>query len=470
MRPIEIVLLALLGLEVLRQIAGKPLRLKSLPVLPSLAVAVSALQIFIEGYRWQMVPAYALAILFFLAGTLRPPRHHRSGWRRWVPAVLAALALIVAIVLPVLLPVPQLDQPDGPFYVGTTTLHLVDASRIDPYAPQPDSARELMVQLWYPAEAGTGKGHAPWVESADVIAPAIAGWLGLPSFFLDHLTLAVSPALLEASLPPGGERYPVILFSHGYGGFRAQNSNQVIELASQGYVVAAVEHTYGAVVTVFPDGRVANHNPDTLPEGLNEAENLQATLRLGDQWASDLSFLLDTLEGLNRDANGSRFAGRLDLSHLAAMGHSTGGGAAIEFCRRDSRCQAVLGMDPYMKPVSEATLDLGLSQPGLYLFSERWTTEGNLDLFNRFFDRSGGRAWRGSIIGTAHYDFTDLPLLSPLAPIIGLKGPIAGPRVVEIINTISLAFFDQTLRGQPSGIFEGEPSPFPELILEAKQP
>lgn len=465
MRPLEIILLTTLGLEVLRMGWGKPLQLRSIPLLPALAVPASAAQLLFEGYRWQMLPAYALAIIFFLSGSLRSPDPPRGGWRRWVPLGLAILALLLAIGLPVLLPVPQLEHPDGPFAVGTTTLFLVDESRRDPYAPDPGLARELMLQIWYPADPGTGKGHAQWMESAVVVAPAIAEWLGLPSFFLDHLTLAVSPALKDASLPSGTERYPVILFSHGYGGFRAQNSNQAIELASQGFVVAAVEHTYGAVVTVFPDGRVATHNPQTLPDDVNETVSLQATRRLGDQWAADLSFALDTLEQLDRGSNGSRFSGRLDLERVGAMGHSTGGGAAIEFCRRDARCSSVLGMDPYMKPVSANTLDLGLAKPGLYVFSESWTTSSNLDLFDPFFRTSSAESWRGSIAGTAHYDFSDLPLLSPLAPAIGLKGPISGSRIVEIINTLSLGFFDQTLRGRPSAILRSGANPFSELTL-----
>jgi hypothetical protein len=467
MRPLELSLLIFLGLDILRMIWGRRFLFKSIPVLPAIAVMLSVLQIFVGGYRWQMVPAYVLAILLFAFGMLRPPLHQKTGLRRWVPVGLALLALGLAAALPALLPVPRLDDPGGPFGVGTTTLYLVDGNRQDPYAPETGQARELMLQIWYPADPGTGKGQAPWMESAELVAPAIAEWLNLPSFFLDHLALAVSPAELEAALPAGTDRYPVILFSHGYGGFRAQNSNQAIELASRGYIVAAVEHTYGSVVTVFPDGRIARHNPDTLPEGLSEPDSLKASRLLGDQWAEDLRFTLDTLEQLDRGMNGSRFAGRLDLQRIAAMGHSTGGGAAIEFCRRDVRCKAVFGMDPYMKPAAETTLDNGLAKPGLYLFSESWSSSRDMQAFDRFYYSSSGEAARGTIAGTAHYDFSDLPLLSPLAPAIGLKGPIPGPRVVEIINTLSLAFFDQVLLARPSEILQGTADPFPELDLEA---
>jgi hypothetical protein len=56
----------------------------------------------------------------------------------------------------------------------------------------------------------------------------------------------------------------VLLFSYGWGGFRAQNTHQVKELASHGYIFAALAHTYDAAAAVFPDGRVALHTTAIL--------------------------------------------------------------------------------------------------------------------------------------------------------------------------------------------------------------
>jgi dienelactone hydrolase len=304
------------------------------------------------------------------------------------------------------------------------------------------------------------------MEAAEVVAPAVAEWINLPSFFLDHLSLSRSPAFQDARVYPGIDRYPVVLFSHGYGGFRAQNTNQAIYLASHGFIVAAVEHTYGAVVTVFPDGETAYHNPDTLPDGLTGLENLAATRRLGDQWAGDLAYTLDILRLLDRGEEGDLFLNRFNLDNVGVMGHSTGGGAAIEFCRRDPRCTSVLTMDPDMKPVSEQTLETGLAIPALHLFSESWSSGENQQAFSRFATQAADDSWTGSIAGTAHYDFTDLPLLTPLASMIGLKGPISGPRVIEIINNYTLAFFDFTLKGQASDLIPGLSTPFEELTLK----
>ena len=72
-----------------------------------------------------------------------------------------------------------------------------------------------------------------------------------------------------------------------------------------------------------------------------------------------------------------------------------------------------------------------------------------------------------TIIGTRHYDFTDLPLLSPLAPQLGIKGPINGKRVVKILNAYLIAYFDQELKGMPSPLPFGPSEEYPDLRWES---
>jgi len=68
-----------------------------------------------------------------------------------------------------------------------------------------------------------------------------------------------------------------------------------------------------------------------------------------------------------------------------------------------------------------------------------------------------------TIQGTAHYDFTDLPMLTPLAAQLGLKGPLSGPRVLRIIDDYLLAFFDQYLKGQPATVLRPQLPAYPEV-------
>lgn len=465
MRPIEILILAILSLNVLRLLLNGERRWYW-AFSAWIGLISIGLHLLLEGSRWQMIPAYLMSLFILISyytrgrGEVSVPG--RSGLRIMGAAALIATT-VVSIVLPILLPVPQLQDPSGPFVVGTTSMHLIDHDRADPYAPDPSNPRELMLQIWYPADPTSVDGHAPWMDSAEIVAPKIAGWLNLPPFFLNHLRLAESNSLLKADPLMGEAPYPVLLFSHGYGGFRAQNTNQAQELASYGFIVVGVEHTYGAVVTVFPDGRVADHNPETLPEGLPERESLQATRALGQQWSQDLRFVLDSLLGENPKAQPGLPSGLFNGDNIAAFGHSTGGGAAIEFCAQDIRCDAVLTMDPYLKPVSAETLQNGLDVPALHMFSEAWPGEENTERFLELLESSNPRPTSISIQGTAHYDFSDLPLLSPLAHAIGLKGPLNGERVIEIVNSLSLVFFQNTFGTDGASVLEQAYERFPEV-------
>jgi hypothetical protein len=255
------------------------------------------------------------------------------------------------------------------------------------------------------------------------------------------------------------------MFSHGWNGFNAQNTGQALQLASHGYVVIGVQHTYGAILTVFKDGTIAHNNPSALPTGAPEEEYEAAAQKLVDQWAGDIGFALDFMQGQNDDSD-SRFFNSLNLSRVGVYGHSTGGGAAIQFCGTDTRCKALLGMDPFMRPVSYEVLEKGVTQPAFFMFSQRWTDDVNSrnnELFKKFIPNVGNSLGVISIDGTAHYDFSDLPLLSPLTPQLGLKGPINGGRVTTIIDDYLLAFFEMTLNNEPSDLFAASATQYPEV-------
>ncbi len=52
----------------------------------------------------------------------------------------------------------------------------------------------------------------------------------------------------------GDTALPVLLFSHGLGTYRSQSTFQVEELASHGYVIAAIQHPYDSTFTLLRDG------------------------------------------------------------------------------------------------------------------------------------------------------------------------------------------------------------------------
>ena len=467
MRPLEIIIPTMLAIYILWPVFGSRPRLTMF--LPTLVLILILVHIFTEGMRWQMYPLYALGVILFLMSL--PALSHTgpvqnevtAPWKTNAIATILLLVLGIITAIPALLPVPSVLKPGGPFVVGNKTTVLVDSFRKELYSGK-DEPRKFMIELWYPAnQPAPGTKMAPWMPEAKIVAPAIADYIQLPHFFLDHLTLAKSSSY--ENIPPNRNSgpYPVLIFSHGWNGFRQQSTFLMQELASQGYIVVAMEHPYGARLTVYPDGSIAPNNPAALPKGKPDNEYEAAGRILVNQWAGDISFALDYLAQLNQDDPQGQFNHLLDLDKIGVFGHSTGGGATIEFCGKDPRCKAGLTLDAFMRPVSLTVLDNGTRQPFFYMFSELWPFERNTELFNRYYSHTSPENHVVTIMGADHYDFSDLPALSPLAPQLGLKGPINGQRVQKIITTYVLAFFDQQFKSIPTNLLTGPQADYPDV-------
>ena len=464
MRPLEISIPILLAIYLIWPILGRR-RPQVVKLLPAFTLAVIVIHAIVEGMRWQMYPLYAFAVITLLTSIPSLSKtKNGTATARPLRIFLSLGLLAISTALPILLPVPNIPAPSGPYQVGTRIYELRDESRNELYSGK-DEARRFQIQVWYPANVMSTDERAQWMARADIYAPSISkDILELPTFFLDHLALANVPAYKEADIESTNDGFPVILFSHGWNSFNAQNTSQALELASHGYVVVGVQHTFGAVVTVFDDGTIAKNNPNALPSGAPDDEYDVAAQLLGDQWAGDLGYALDFLTDENNNAE-SPFYNALDLSRVGVYGHSTGGGAAIQFCGTDPRCKALLGMDPFMRPVSHQVFEDGIAQPSFFMFSQIWHDDvgsRNNKLFKPFFANSTEPYGAVYIEGTAHYDFSDLPLLSPLAPQLGLKGPINGVRVTAIVDDYLLSFFDITLNDQGTDLFENSRL-FPEI-------
>lgn len=468
MRPLEILLPIVLAAVLLWPYTrlGRP---EISGLLPTFALLVVITHSRVEGLRWQMYPLYAITGALFLLSlpaylrAVKPGEAAPAAPRPTPGLTLAGLGLLaVSTALPLLLPVPNLPTPGGPYAIGTRAYELVDSSREEIYASIPGQPRRIMVQAWYPAvPPPLTATPAPWLPEAAENAPLLADFFNLPGFFLGHIPLAKTHSYENLPVLAGGP-YPVLIFSHGWDGFRQQSTYQMEELASRGYIVLAPDYAYGALVTRYPNGDVAYNNPAALPKGLPDDQYEIAARKLVAQWAQDIAFTLDYFSAQNGDT-ASPFYQQLDLEKVGAFGHSTGGGATIEFCARDPRCKAGFTEDAFVRPLSPATLENGTRQPFFYMFSEAWPFARNIELFNQYYSHVPPQNPVTILLGTAHYDFSDLPAFSPLAAAMGLKGPLNGARVQKIIQTFLVAFFDQTLKNISSPLLEGANPAFPEL-------
>jgi hypothetical protein len=444
-----------------------PLKLRWLPFTTGAGVVLTLLHLVLEGYRWQMIPLYVLVFLLFILSLPRFKPLNSNSRPRWIYPILGLIALIFASLPPILLPIPTPLPPTGPFDVGTTSFEWVDESRTELYAPEPGGQRRLMVQVWYPIEPGSSTKRAPYLENVALASGAIAENFDLPPFLLGHLPLARSNAYLDA-LPAGGSQYPVLFFSHGWTGMRVQNTYQMEELASHGYVVFSPDHTYGSVVTIFPDGDIIFNNPAALPpRGTPPEEYDPIARRLGETWVGDLRFVLSQASRLQSGEIKSSLAGLLDLNRVGVFGHSTGGGAAVEFCYVEAQCRAGLAMDAWLIPYDRGMLSEGFEKPFLLMQSEAWRANRNPPLVDALYSHLPAETrFRMTLLGTAHYDFTDIPQLTALGQFIGLSGKAAGKQTLFIINDFTVAFFDRYLKGNEEIDLQERSRQYPEVRVE----
>src|SRR5579862_3332066 len=225
---------------------------------------------------------------------------HRIGWQdkpmRLV--VLAAMAVCCAAQAPPVFSVPGADAPElahrGSYAVGVRTLDIVNPGQVDILHFNADTGkaplydRPLKIEVWYPAVIPAGREERTVYESAmpgspDRLPP------GVPKSF------QIAGKALRDAPPAVGERFPLVVVSHGYPGSRTFLTYLTENLASKGYVVAAIDHTD----SVFGEVRAFS---STL---LNRSRDQLFTIAAMEQ----VPFL----------------RGILDVSRVAIVGYSMGG-------------------------------------------------------------------------------------------------------------------------------------------------
>ncbi|MFB7051853.1 alpha/beta hydrolase family protein [Streptomyces vinaceus] len=440
-----LLVLGAVGLALARWLPPRPRR----PVTLGAAVVavLSGVVLGVLGPRWQMLPVVAgaaLALPFAVSPLLRRGAR-RAPWWLALPGAALCLALVAAGPAAVwALPTPVFPEPSGRFAVGTAVLELTDPERPETATPAPEDRRTVVTQFWYPArKPRAGARPAPYLgrteHEARVVSDALADYSGLPGFLLDGLPRARTHAAYDVPAADGAERFPVVLFSPGLGGVRAQNTAWAEELASHGYVVVGLDHPYDSAAVVLADGRTIRTKVSATGD---DAEDERRAAGWTAVRAADLSFVRAQLGRVHSGAVAGPLTGRLDTARVVAAGHSLGGGAALQAARQDPEFAAVIDLDgyphdpspqPYRQPVLALTQAIGPD-----------TDPDYLPQLTRVLALSGATSYRLTVPGTGHLTFTDAPLyLPPLPSLAGSLGRTGGPRVTA---AASLAFLDAVLR------------------------
>jgi predicted dienelactone hydrolase len=488
MRPLEWVLVLSLALLTTGWAAGARVR----RWVPFAIGIVAAAHLVLEGQRLVMWPAYGVLVVAMIGVTVRgsePRAPSRSTWRavaRWAGAL---VAIVITVVPPWLWPVMRLPTPTGPHEVGSRWIVVSDSTRRERFATSPGAIREVPVRIWYPASPGAGAVRAKYADPREM---TFAGML--PAQLAGQASYIRTNSFQDAPLLGGADKFPVLIFSHGFTGYASQNTPQMEELASRGYVVASIVHPGEATYAVFPDGRgmgldsasmasirAQMKNPDSLMAAMKEmmtrmdnaATPVDRIARLREfidqsaeplrsesvgEWASDTKAVVDRLEAMNGGLVDSPFAGRLDFDRMGVFGMSYGGATVGEFCRYDRRCKAGINIDggQYGKLVDDS-----LTIPYLIVASDE-----AFSIHKPVLDLNRGPAFLIKVPETTHMGLTDLTLQGPiLFRYTGLTGRLDPDRREEIMTRYIVGFFEHFLRGQSSPLFDGPSTDYPEVSI-----
>ena len=395
----------------------------------------------VEGFRWPLLPLYLVA-LGLAAGDFVTLERHLPWFRRVGRAVFGPIGLGLVLAPAYLFPVPELPVPSGPLAIGTTTVELTHSELREQYGPPPRSQRRINTQVWYPATPDEDSRPEPWEPDIDVVAPALADRVGVPTFFFGSARYTTSHSYRDAPVDEGG--FPLVVFSHGWEGFRTIALSQIENLVSQGYVVIAIDHTYVAAVTVI-DGEPAYLDEDALgDEEADEEERRDSEAALIDTLASDVALVLDEVER-GQDGAFGRMGSAVDLDAVGLWGHGLGGGAVIQTCLTDERCDAVAGMDPSVESLPAPVLGTTATRPMLMMRSDPWRDTTNDGVLRGIVARSETVTYWVDVLGADSYDFMGAHLVSPIASRLGLRGPIDGQRMEIINRRFVTGFFDRFL-------------------------
>ena len=421
--------------------------------------AILGIHLIFEGYRWQMIPGYLLWALALWAAFASSTTNHIII--RILKATGVSFLFILVYLLATILPVFRLPKPMGKYTVGTQDIHL-KLDRKEVITADKNDQRELMIKAWYPSDAQSGKPD-PYADRGGRAGFAIK--YGLPPFTMNYLNLVKTHVFREIAIAEG--EFPVLIFSHGYHSKANGYYALLSEIASQGYVIFAINHTYESTGSTFPDGsirafdmkyarEIEANSWDTIKPVIEAFKNglsfedrhpivkkalVNYFVRdMEERWAKDISDVISQLKNWNQSGF---FKSHLEVENVGVFGHSRGGGSAGEALRSDARIKAAANIDGVQWG---EIVDTSFQQPFLFISSD-WPPEHQDLNSHAYINKSTSVFYEAKLLQSGHSSFMDIPFMVRLNALSG-AGAIQPKLAIEITNQLVIGFFDKHLKGE----------------------
>jgi len=401
---------------------------------------------------------------------------------RWTWRYILCFGLATYTVYSLLFASPLLSSKlpayTGPHQVGTIDLEIpCDPRRINDATLKDGGHPAFQVEtvlftLYYPSVKGvvSHKSHHHWVpRPLGIVGAGYARFARISNFFTNSLMtfglwalvggtkipahvdvpLHDGPIILETpdaltSTMDTFAGFPVMVFSHGMASSRTQYTQYCGELASRGYVVAAIEHRDGSgpgtVIKNSSGGERTllhfSHRHLHDDAGLDSHTFKQAQL---DFRQAEVEETVQVLQYIN-DGHGDmifvqnsrgegqhlkHWHGRLAMNTTTIGGHSFGATLALQTLKDGPSeklpFQSAVVLDPG-KQSGPLNPDVNVST--LVIHSNSWSSRRSIFFGRAHFEvvkdvvlgvlKRGKDAWFMTSLGTSHPSVTDAPLIEPL--------------------------------------------------------
>ncbi|XP_008574194.1 PREDICTED: platelet-activating factor acetylhydrolase [Galeopterus variegatus] len=345
------------------------------------------------------------------------PRIKSSAWVNKIQALMAAASFGRT----------KIPRGNGSYSVGCTDLMFNYTDK------------GTFLRMYYPSQ-GDDLLDTLWIPNKEYFQ-GLSKFLGTHWLMGKILSLLfgsrTTPANWNAPLRTG-EKYPLIIFSHGLGAFRTIYSAIGIDLASHGFIVAAVEHRDGSASATY-------------------YFNDESTAEIGNKsW-----LYLKTVKQEDEEIPVRNEQDSIDRNKTAVIGHSFGGATVIQALSTDQRFRCGIALDAWMLPVGDEVYSR-IPQPLFFINSERFQYPANIIKMKKCY-LPGKERKMITVRGSVHQNFVDFTFATGriIGYILTLKGDIDSNVAIDLINKASLAFLQKHLElhkdfDQWDSLVEGE--------------